>query len=78
MKVFKMLYLTILDGAIIREASTLHKVHMARTANMNISNIELGNLMNQSKLMTLQLYILWKIWIPPQDLTYGAPLIRYS
>jgi hypothetical protein len=41
--VFKMLHLPILDGTIIREASTLHKVHKASIANMGISNIELGN-----------------------------------
>ncbi len=44
MKVLKMLHTDILDGAIIREASTLHGVHKANIVKMNISNIKLGNL----------------------------------
>jgi hypothetical protein len=55
MKVFKMLHSAILNGTIIREANTLHTIHMASIANMSISNIELGNLDESSILMTLQL-----------------------
>jgi hypothetical protein len=44
MRVFKMLHTDILDGTIIREASTLHGVHKANIVKMNISTIKLGNL----------------------------------
>ncbi len=39
-----MLHTDILDGTIIREASTLHGVHKANIVKMNISTIKLGNL----------------------------------
>jgi len=39
-----MLHTDILDGTIIRKASTLHGVHKANIVKMNISTIKLGNL----------------------------------